>query len=183
VPVIADIAYPRLPTQPGPAELEAFTPEAAESAFARQKTRQPGPRLALLVLLKTFQHLGRVVRLADVPTAILAHVAASAGLADAIPELAGYDDTTYRVHLATLVRSYAGVVARQRRWPVRDNSKWPVATHGPIHLARPFFPLSPSNVYQNLGKIGTQVDGSRMSPDVSRTGHLRCRATAGSRPP
>ena len=34
VPVIADTAYPRLPAEPGPAELEAFTPEAAELAFA-----------------------------------------------------------------------------------------------------------------------------------------------------
>jgi TnpA family transposase len=114
VPVIADTAYPRLPAQPGPVELEAFTPGAAEVAFARQRTRQPGPRLALLVLLKTFQHLGRVVRLADVPVAVLAHVAASASLADAIPDLAGYDDTTYRVRLATLVRGYAGVASYDR---------------------------------------------------------------------
>ena len=64
MPVIADTAYPRLPGNPGPAELEAFTPEPAELAFARQRTRQPGPRLALLVLLKTFQHLGRITRLA-----------------------------------------------------------------------------------------------------------------------
>src|SRR4051812_4043030 len=48
MPVIAETAYPRLPAEPEPAELEAFTPEPAEIAFARQKTRQPGPRLALL---------------------------------------------------------------------------------------------------------------------------------------
>ncbi len=114
MPVIADTAYPRLPAQPGPVELEAFTPGAAEVAFARQRTRQPGPRLALLVLFKTFQHLGRVVRLADVPAAVLAHVAVSASLADAIPGLAGYDDTTYRVRLATLVRGYAGVASYDR---------------------------------------------------------------------
>jgi hypothetical protein len=63
MPVIADTAYPRLPVEPGPAELEAFTPEMAEIAFARERTRQPGPRLAFLVLLKTFQHLGSVARL------------------------------------------------------------------------------------------------------------------------
>ena len=61
MPVIADTAYPRLPAEPTPAELETFTPEPPELAFARQRTRQPGPRLALLVLLKTFQHLGRIV--------------------------------------------------------------------------------------------------------------------------
>jgi TnpA family transposase len=114
VPVIADTAYPRLPIQLGSAELEAFTPVAAEIAFARQRTRQPGPRLALLVLLKAFQHLGRVVRLADVPAAIMTHIAACAGMANATPELAGYDDTTYRVRLATLVRGYAGVAGYDR---------------------------------------------------------------------
>jgi len=58
VPVISDTACPRLPSEPGAAELEALTPEAVELAFARQRTRQPGPRLALLVLLKAFQRLG-----------------------------------------------------------------------------------------------------------------------------
>ncbi len=86
----------------------------AEITFARQQTRQPGPRLALLVLLKTFQHIGRVVRLADVPAAITTHSAASAGMANAIPELVGYDDTTYRVRLATLVRGYVGVSGYDR---------------------------------------------------------------------
>ena len=58
MPVIADTAYPRLPAEPGPAELDAFTPDAAELAFAARRTRRPAPRLALLVLLKTFQRLG-----------------------------------------------------------------------------------------------------------------------------
>jgi hypothetical protein len=35
MPVIADTAYPRLPAEPEPAELEALTPEAAEIAFAQ----------------------------------------------------------------------------------------------------------------------------------------------------
>lgn len=114
MPVIADTAYPRLPTEPGPAELEAFTPEPAELAFARQKTRHGGPRLALLVLLKTFQHLGRVVRLADVPTGISDHIASVAGLAGNTGELAGYGDSTYRVRLASLVRDFVGVADYDR---------------------------------------------------------------------
>ena len=114
MPVIADTAYPRLPAEPGLVELEAFTPEAAELAFAQQKTRQPGPRLALLVLLKTFQRLGYVVRLADVPTAVVAHVAASADLAGAASEIAGYDETSYRTRLSTLVRGYVGVAGYDR---------------------------------------------------------------------
>src|SRR3954469_16364467 len=114
MPVIAETAYPRLPAEPEPAELEAFTPEPAEIAFARQKTRQPGPRLALLVLLKTFQRLGRVVRFADVPTGIIDHIAAAAGLASNTGELVGYGDTTYRVRLAALVRGYVGVTGYNR---------------------------------------------------------------------
>jgi Domain of unknown function (DUF4158) len=114
VPVIADTAYPRLPAEAGPAELEAFTPEAAELAFARQRTRRPGPRLALLVLLKGFQRLGYVVRIAAVPSAIIDHVAAAAGLPDAVPEIAGYDATSYRVRLSALVRGYVGVAGYDR---------------------------------------------------------------------
>lgn len=111
MPVITNTAYPRLPSEPGPAELEAFTPEAAELVFARQRTRHPNPRLALLVLLKTFQHLGRIVRLSDVPAAIVTHVAAAAGLPSDGVGVANYGDTTYRVRLASLVRSYLGVAA------------------------------------------------------------------------
>ena len=114
MPVISDSAYPRLPSEPGPAELEAFTPEAAELAFARQRTRQPGPRLALLVLLKAFQRLGYAVRLADIPPALVTHVAASAGLAGAASEMAGYDDTSYRIRLVALVRGFVGVVGYDR---------------------------------------------------------------------
>src|SRR3954470_21688107 len=114
MPIIADTAYPRLPTDPGVAELEAFTPEAAEIAFARQRTRQPGPRLALLVLLKTFQRLGYFARLADMPAAIVTHIAASVGLDSAVHEIGGYDDTTYRVRLAALVRGFVGVAGYDR---------------------------------------------------------------------
>lgn len=77
MPGIADTAYPRLPAKPGPTEPEAFTPAAAEIAFARQRTRQPGPRLALLVLLNPFQRIGYVTRFADVPAAVVEHVAAA----------------------------------------------------------------------------------------------------------
>jgi len=109
VPVIADTAYPRLSAEPVTSELEAFTPDAAELAFARARARQPGPRLALLVLLKAFQRLGYAVRLTDVPAVFVSHVAASAGLTGGVPEIAGYDDTSYRVRLLALVRGFVGV--------------------------------------------------------------------------
>jgi Domain of unknown function (DUF4158) len=100
VPVVADTIYPRLVANPGAVELEgAFTPTAAELVFATRQTRRAGPRLALLVLLKTFQRLGYFVQVAEIPPAIVAHVAAAAGLADAVAELATYDRTTYRTRL------------------------------------------------------------------------------------
>src|SRR3954453_732912 len=114
MPVIAETAYPRLPAEPEPAELEAFTPEPAEIAFARQKTRQPGPRLALLVLLKTFQHLGRIVRPDDVPLAITGHIAAAAELVGHTNKLVGYGDPTYRLRPSALVRSHVGVAGYDR---------------------------------------------------------------------
>ncbi len=114
MPVIADTAYPRLSAEPVTSELEAFTPDAAELAFARARTRQPGPRLALLVLLKAFQRLGYAVRLTDVPAAFVSHVAASAGLTGGVPEIAGYDDTSYRVRLLALVRGFVGVAGYDR---------------------------------------------------------------------
>ena len=114
MPVIADTAYPRLPVDPGPAGLDAFTPETAELVFVRRRTRHPGPRLALLVLLKTFQRLGYFVRFADVPAAITGHVAASVSLDAAAHEISGYDGTTYRVRLSALVRGFVGVAGYDR---------------------------------------------------------------------
>ena len=68
MPTLADTAYPRLRASPDEAELtDAFTPAPDELAFAIKRTRQPWPRLALLVMLKTFQRLGHFVQLDDVP--------------------------------------------------------------------------------------------------------------------
>src|SRR4051812_44579546 len=93
MPLIRDTAYPRLAASPGAAEL----------AFVTGRTRRAGPRLALLVLLKTFQHLGYFVLLRDVPAAIVDLLADSAGLADA-GTLSDYDNSTYRSRLMALVR-------------------------------------------------------------------------------
>ncbi len=66
------------------------------------------------MLLKAFQRLGYAVCLADVPLALVAHVAASAGLAGAASEMAGYDDTSYRIRLMALVRGFIGVAGYDR---------------------------------------------------------------------
>ena len=113
MPTLADTAYPRLRTSPGDAELAgAFTPTAAELVFAAKRTRQPGPRLALLVMLKTFQRLGYFVQPGEVPSAIAAHIAAAAGLTSALGELGAYDAaSSYRSRLMGLVREHVGVAA------------------------------------------------------------------------
>lgn len=113
MPTLADTAYPRLRASPDEAELtDAFTPAPDELAFAIKRTRQPWPRLALLVMLKTFQRLGHFVQLDDVPPTIVAHVAAAAGLDKAVTEFDAYDAaSSYRSRLMALVRDYVGVAA------------------------------------------------------------------------
>ena len=109
MPVIADSAYPRLTSSPSNAELDAFTPSEDESSFAMRRTRQPGPRLALLIYLKTFQRLGYFVQIADVPEVIVTHIAQAAKLTSVAAGAADYDDTTYRIRLMQMVRECAGV--------------------------------------------------------------------------
>ena len=85
MPTLADTAYPRLRVSPDGAELsDAFTPTPDELAFAVKRTRQPGPRLALLVMLKTFQRLGYFARPDDVPPTIITHIAATTALGHAV---------------------------------------------------------------------------------------------------
>src|SRR3982750_3914872 len=57
VPLVSHTAYPRLEPAPSPAEVVRLTPTLAEIAFVHRRTRQPGPRLALLRPLKPFQGL------------------------------------------------------------------------------------------------------------------------------
>ena len=113
MPALADTAYPRLRVSPDEAELsDAFTPTPDELAFAVKRTRQPGPRLALLVMLKTFQRLGHFARPDDVPPTIVAHIAAATALGDAVAEFDAYGTaSSYRSRLMTLVRDYVGVAA------------------------------------------------------------------------
>jgi hypothetical protein len=110
MPIITDTAYPRLTTSPSATELEeAFSPSPTELAFAVRRTRRPAPRLALLVLLKTFQRLGYFVQIADVSALIVTQIAGVAGLTSAVSELDDYDDTTYRTRLTSLVRGFLNV--------------------------------------------------------------------------
>ena len=69
---VSDTAYPRLKAHPTERDLEEFfTPNLAELTFAYKYTRRLGPRVALLVLLKTFQRLGYFVKFVEVPPAVI----------------------------------------------------------------------------------------------------------------
>lgn len=112
MPGISDTAYPRFKPNPSPKELdEVYTPNLFEYGWAEQRTREPVPRIGLLVLLKTFQRLGYFVMLNEVPKPILQHITQCAGY-DTVPDgLASYDAGSVRRRHMALVRDYVGVSA------------------------------------------------------------------------
>ncbi len=65
---IHETAYPRIKSEYSKKELEkSFTPNEVELSFILRKKRLPHARLALLLLLKTAQRLGKIIKLFDVP--------------------------------------------------------------------------------------------------------------------
>jgi len=110
-----DTAYPLLKPSPSEQELdEVYTPTLFELSFAERRTREPVPRLSLLVLLKTFQRLGYLVKLAEVPQSILRHVCATAGYSEMPQDLTKYDSSSLRFRHMTLVLSWGGVTPFDR---------------------------------------------------------------------
>src|SRR5215471_10344031 len=68
-------AYPRFKRRPTTKELaEIYTPTVEDLAFVRGIARGPAPTLTTMVLLKSFQRLGYMPRLQDVPFAIIGHI-------------------------------------------------------------------------------------------------------------
>jgi TnpA family transposase len=109
---VSDTAYPRLKAHPTERDLEElFTPNLAELTFAYKYTRRLGPRVALLVLLKTFQRLGYFVKFADVPPAVIQHIIRTAQCPNIPDDITTYDNSTYRVRYVYLVRIFMNVSA------------------------------------------------------------------------
>jgi len=110
MPGTSDTAYPQLKANPSAKELdEVYTPNLFECGWAEQRTREPVPRVGLLVLLKTFQRLGYFVMTNEVPKPILQHVAHCAGY-DAVPDgFDAYDAGSVRRRHLALVRDFVGV--------------------------------------------------------------------------
>lgn len=109
---VSDTAYPRLKAHPTDAELEElFTPTLAETVFALKQTRRPLPRVALLVLLKTFQRLGYFPLFAAVPLPIIKHIAAAAECPEVGEEIRAYDTSSYRIRQLNRVRIFMNISA------------------------------------------------------------------------
>jgi hypothetical protein len=63
MPRLYETAYPRFKTAVTEHELqEIYAPSPEELAFAEEQTRSATAKVGRLVLLKTFQRLGRTVR-------------------------------------------------------------------------------------------------------------------------
>lgn len=106
----SDTNYPVLEPNPARPELETrYTPSETERIFAAQQTAEPALRVGLLVLLKTFQRLRYFVKVANVPSPIVEHIAKAAGY-DGLPEgLSTYDFGAARMQHMHLVRAGAGI--------------------------------------------------------------------------
>ena len=112
MPYVTDTAYPRLEAHPTAKELdEIYTPNLFEVVFAEERTRQPAPRVGLLLLLKTFQRLGYFVPYAEIPLPIVSHIACCAGYSEVPEGMVAYDASTARDRHMALVRAFIGVTA------------------------------------------------------------------------
>ena len=94
-----ETAYPHLQEEPSANELDLYTPSRKERNFAESEhPTRAFPRYALLLQLKTFQHLGRFVPTATIPEPIRQHIAKACELAKfpTLTELRRYDESNGR---------------------------------------------------------------------------------------
>ena len=66
---------------------EIYMPNIFELVFAAERTRKPALQVGRSLLLKTFQGLGRFVRYAEMPAAIISHIGGCADYPDVAKEL------------------------------------------------------------------------------------------------
>jgi hypothetical protein len=115
-------AYPRLKRRPSGKELaEVYRPTAEDLVFVREMARGASPTLTLMVLLKSFERLGYMPRLQDLPFAVIGHIRSSLRLPSHTP-LDVTPRTLYRQHQA--IREHLQV----RGWG-------PEARHVAVHAA------------------------------------------------
>lgn len=110
MPAIHETAYPYLKRQPRANELaNLYSPTRAERELALQQTKGPVARIGFLVMLKTFQHLGYFVRLAEVPAPIVTHLIAYVDVPLMVADLQGYDTSGTRLRHLAAIRAYRQV--------------------------------------------------------------------------
>jgi TnpA family transposase len=110
MPSISETAYPRIKINPSEKELiKLYTPTKEETYFAHSHTRSLTSKLGLLILLKTFQTLGRFVSFQEVPPAIISHIASSVGIEQIPDGILTYDTTGTRTRHIQLLRNYFSV--------------------------------------------------------------------------
>ena len=104
MPSIEETAYPRLKSNPSLEALETiYTPTAEEIALTRRTVRGELATVGFLVLLKTFQTVGYLMQIAQVPNAIIRHIATCVDIALSPEDIAGYDTSgTRRRHLSAI---------------------------------------------------------------------------------
>ena len=104
MPSIEETAYPRLKSNPSREALEMlYTPTAEEIALTQQTVRGELATVSFLVLLKTFQTVGYLMQIAQVPNAIIRHIATCVDTTLSPEDIAGYDTSgTRRRHLSAI---------------------------------------------------------------------------------
>jgi hypothetical protein len=104
---VQETAYPQLKRHSSAQELSAiYTPSPDELALAQRQTRNPVTQLGFLIQLKTFQRLGYVIKMSDVPPQIRDHITQISHLTDHLVSLEDYDPSkTNQRHLA-VIREY-----------------------------------------------------------------------------
>jgi hypothetical protein len=85
--LIERTAYPRHRQNLSTSELrQLYTPTLRELNLAKRTTRGgEGQQLTLLVMLKSFQHLGYIPNSEDVPEAVVSHLRSRMALPDDVP--------------------------------------------------------------------------------------------------
>ncbi len=99
-------AYPRFKRSLTAKDLaEIYTPTPAERFLAARSTKGSVAEVGFLVLLKTFQRLGRFLPLSEVPVPILEHIAKLIDPSLDVSELDGYDSSGTRQRHIPLIRA------------------------------------------------------------------------------
>lgn len=107
---IQDTAYPRLKSTVSRRDLDTvYTPTWDETVFVNRASSRTTARVCFLILLKTFQRLGYVVPLAEVPPLIVMHIARSVRLRLGPEGLRRYDASGTRKRHTLFIRERLGV--------------------------------------------------------------------------